>query len=56
MRMLNLLGSRSVKAGRIFDIFLAATMLDNGVQRIYSENINDFQGIAGIDAINPFPH
>jgi predicted nucleic acid-binding protein len=55
-RMLNLLGSRSVKAGRIFDIFLAATMLDNGVQRIYTENVSDFQGIAGIDAINPFPH
>ena len=55
-RMLNLLGSRSVKAGRIFDIFLAATMLDNGVQRIYTENLRDFQGIAGIEAINPFPH
>jgi predicted nucleic acid-binding protein len=55
-RMLNLLGSRSVKAGRIFDIFLAATMLDNGVQRIYTENVSDFQGIAGIEAINPFPH
>jgi hypothetical protein len=35
-RMLNLLGPRSVKAGRIFDIFLAATILDNGVQRIYT--------------------
>ena len=55
-RMLNLLGSRSVKAGRIFDIFLAATMLDNGVQRIYTKNLSDFQGIAGIEAINPFPH
>jgi predicted nucleic acid-binding protein len=54
-RMLNLLGSKSVKAGRIFDIFLAATMLDNGVQRIYTENVGDFQGITGIDAINPFP-
>jgi uncharacterized protein len=55
-RMLNLLGPRSVKAGRIFDIFLAATMLDNGVQRIYTENVSDFQGIAGIDAVNPFSH
>jgi predicted nucleic acid-binding protein len=54
-RMSNLLGSKSVKAGRIFDIFLAATMLDNGVQRIYTENVGDFQGITGIDAINPFP-
>jgi predicted nucleic acid-binding protein len=53
-RMLNLLGSRSVRAGRIFDVFLAATMLDNWVQRIYTENLDDFQGIHGIEASNPF--
>jgi predicted nucleic acid-binding protein len=53
-RMLNLLASRSVRGGRIFDVFLAATMLDNGVQRIYTENIDDFKGITGIDAVNPF--
>ena len=53
-RMLNLLASSSVKAGRIFDIFLAATMLDNEVQSIYTENVGDFHGISGIDAINPF--
>jgi len=53
-RMLNLLGSRPVRSGRIFDVFLAATMLDNGVQRIYTENVDDFKGIAAIDAINPF--
>jgi uncharacterized protein len=53
-RMLNLLGSRTVRAGRIFDVFLAATMLDNGVRRIYTENLNDFQRIDGIDPSNPF--
>jgi predicted nucleic acid-binding protein len=53
-RMLNLLGSRWVKSGGIFDLFLAATMLDNAVHAIYTENVIDFQKIAGIDAINPF--
>lgn len=53
-RMLNLLGSRSVRGGEAFDLFLAATMLDNGVRTIYTENIRDFQGIQGIEAINPF--
>ena len=53
-RMLNLLGSRSVRSGKIFDVFLVATMLDNGVRRIYTENIDDFERIDGIEAINPF--
>jgi predicted nucleic acid-binding protein len=52
--MLNLLDSRSVRSGKIIDISLVATMLDNGVRRIYTENIDDFKGIDGIDAINPF--
>ena len=53
-RMLHLLGAKSVRRGGIFDVFLAATMLDNGVRRIYTENVKDFNGVSGIDAINPF--
>lgn len=53
-RMLDLLGSRSVRGGKIFDFFLAATMLDNGVQTIYTENTRDFEGLGEIEAINPF--
>jgi predicted nucleic acid-binding protein len=34
--------------------FLAATMLDNGVRSIYTENIDDFEAIDGIEAINLF--
>ena len=52
--MLNLLGSKSVRSGKIFDVFLAATMLDNRVRSIYTENIDDFEAIDGIEAINPF--
>lgn len=54
LRMLNLLGFKLVRSGRIFDVFLAATMLDNGVRRIYTENTNDFKAIDEIDASDPF--
>lgn len=53
-RMLELLSSRSVRGGKIFDLFLAATMLDNGVRTIYTENVRDFEGLEGIEAIDPF--
>ena len=52
--MLQLIGSRTVRSGKIFDVFLAATMLDNGVIRIYTENIIDFEVIRGIEAVDPF--
>jgi predicted nucleic acid-binding protein len=29
-------------------------MLDNGVRTIYTENIRDFAGLEGIEAVNPF--
>lgn len=51
--MLRLIGSRPVRSGRIFDVFLAATMLDNGVRIIYTENITDFEAIRGIEAVDP---
>lgn len=35
-----------------FDVFLAATMLDNDVDRIITENIKDFQGL-GLREIIP---
>jgi predicted nucleic acid-binding protein len=53
-RMLDLLGRQPVKGGAVFDLFLAATMLDNSVRTIYTENIRDFAGLEGIEAVNPF--
>jgi uncharacterized protein len=41
---LALLRSRPVTAGAVFDLQLAATMLANGVQRIYTYNTCDFEG------------
>ncbi len=45
-----------VKAGQthFFDALLAATMLENGINTIYTENTQDFQKIPGIKAVNPF--
>lgn len=38
----------------LFDHYLAATMLDNGIQRILTLNTKDFAPIAEIEAVNPF--
>lgn len=38
----------------IFDYYLAATMLDNGINRILTGNTKDFSKIPGIEAVNPF--
>ncbi len=37
-----------------WDCLIAACMLEHGVKIIYTENVKDFSGIAGIQAINPF--
>jgi predicted nucleic acid-binding protein len=40
---LDLLRRRAVKGGEVFDLQLAATMLANGVNRIYTYNTDDFE-------------
>lgn len=37
-----------------WDALLAATMLENNVHTIYTENTRDFDKVPGIKAINPF--
>ncbi len=37
-----------------FDALLAATMQENGISKIITENIKDFKKMAGIEAENPF--
>ena len=37
-----------------WDCLLAATIIENGIFTIYTENIRDFSKIPGIKAINPF--
>ena len=38
----------------MFDVFLSATMLDNGITHIITVNEKDFTGIKGISVYNPF--
>lgn len=38
---------------RVYDIFLAATMLGNGISQIYTYNVDDFSLFPQIKAIHP---
>lgn len=51
---LNLLEEKKrLSTGRIFDFYLAATVLSNGLGIIYTVKTSDFKGVPGIKAINP---
>jgi len=47
-------GRPPVRGKDIFDRYLAATALSNGIATILTENIKDFAGIPGLTAVNPF--
>ena len=51
---LRLAAGRAVTRQRYFDVQVAAVMLQNGVRRLYTENLADFRDIDGIEAVNPF--
>lgn len=42
------------KTDDFWDALLAATMMENGIESIYTENTKDFEKIEEITAINPF--
>lgn len=44
----------NISRQRYFDMQLAATMLEEGIVTILTENTKDFAAIEGISAINPF--
>lgn len=48
-------GLLKIISGRFdfFDYYLAATMLDNGIANIFTDNAKDFSMIPGIRAVNP---
>lgn len=48
------IGLVQTRQAPFYDALLAATMLENGVDTIYTENAEDFAKIPGIRAINPF--
>jgi predicted nucleic acid-binding protein len=52
--LFELTSSADTHGGKIFDVFLVATMLSNNVDTIYTNNEKDFLRFKGIKVINPF--
>ena len=53
-RSIDLLRAQPCTGKDVFDRYLAATALSNGITTIVTENLKDFTGIPGLTAINPF--
>ncbi len=53
-RLTEMLDRYDLKRRDIFDAFLVATMLDNDVRTIYTQNVKDFQIYPELLVINPF--
>lgn len=49
----DLLSSTS-SSNDVYDIYLASTLLDNGITQLITANEQDFRGIAGFRVVNPF--
>ena len=51
---LELLNKYKIKSNNVFDAYLAATMLSNGIEEIATDNEKDFSIIKEIKILNPF--
>lgn len=52
-RWLSLLRTEGVRGPHVFDIQIAATMLEHGVSKLFTYNGRDFHGLPGIEAMEP---
>jgi predicted nucleic acid-binding protein len=52
-RWLDLLRHYPVIGGDVFDLQIVATMLANGVQRIYTFNTDDFEKFRELEVLTP---
>lgn len=52
-RLQELLARHPVTRQQVFDTFLVATMLDNDVRTIYTQNVKDFEIYHELQVINP---
>jgi predicted nucleic acid-binding protein len=52
-RWLDLARQQQATRGAIFDLLLAATVLGNGISRIYTFNTSDFDRIPGLTVATP---
>ena len=51
---INLLEKYNIKSNRVFDAYLVATMLTNGISEIATDNEKDFSAFKEIKVLNPF--
>lgn len=51
---LEFIGKYKLSGNRIFDAYLAATVLSNGVNSVATDNSSDFKIFSGLKIINPF--
>ena len=54
VKAIELAERHGTKKANIFDTYLVATMLDNGVRTIYTDNEKHFRIFKEIEVINPF--
>lgn len=52
---LELVKRYALTGNRIFDAYLAATALSNGIDVVATDNVLDFKKFKGLTVINPFP-
>lgn len=52
--VLRLIRDKNIISRKIFDVYLVATMLSNGIKTIYTANERDFEMFGEIKAVNPF--
>jgi len=53
-KLLKFVDKRKPTGTKIFDLYIAATMAEYRIKKIYTENTTDFHGLKGIEPINPF--
>ncbi len=53
-KLLEFIDKGKPTGARIFDFYIAATMFEYGIKKIYTENTIDFHSLKGIEPINPF--
>lgn len=51
---LELINKYALTGNRIFDAYLAATALSNGINILATDNVADFKKFKGLEVINPF--
>jgi predicted nucleic acid-binding protein len=52
-RWIELAERHGVTGSDVFDLQLAATMIENGIHRIFTYNRADFESLEGIEALTP---